>query len=70
MRLKTLTFIRLERKVSRWPFRCGWCGNLHNYPDPIFAPRVDGRSLGFYCSERCATFVVKVPMQVVYAAAA
>lgn len=70
MRLKTLTFVRLERRVARFIVRCGWCGYLAIPLDAIFVPVVSGRALGFFCRERCASAVVKVPMVVSYAAAA
>lgn len=48
-----------------------WCG----YPivglDPVFTPCVGGADMWMeFCSQRCAAFVVKMPMRVVYSAAA
>lgn len=70
MRRRTFTFIKLDRQVARQPAKCGWCGYLCVLFDPVYMPRVGSRALGFYCSERCARFAVKVPMVVSYAAAA
>lgn len=71
MRLKTPTFIRLERSVSRRERECHWCGYQIVYLDPVFVPHVGGSSLELeFCRERCASAVVRVPMVVSYLAAA
>jgi hypothetical protein len=70
MRPKTPTFIKLERRVARFVQRCAWCGHLVAPLDAVYVPCVGDRALSRHCSERCASYAIKVPMRVVYSAVA
>lgn len=70
MRLKTLTFIKLERRVARFVQRCAWCNHLVIPLDAVYVPCVGDRALTRACSQRCAAYLVRIPMRLVYAAVA
>jgi hypothetical protein len=72
MRLRSPTFIRLERRVTRVQTTCAVCRYPRVELDPQYAPQVDGRDPGVtpgvfvFCSLRCAGVAVKGAVVVGY----
>ena len=55
-----MTFIRLEKGVSREPKNCSWCVYPIEVLDALYTPMVDRRALGaHFCSYRCAVFAAR-----------